>query len=148
MCKENENLFVHQQLISLPSHVHDADAWVGFETTAESGDEHLKAAGVEEIVVAPDFKKERSCVEGFSSACTEKFEDLCFAWREFFGCAGIIETEGVRVDREFTYPVCLRSRSGLIRQYIPKGTDFSELTDEMLAEIEWKLNHRPRKSLG
>ena len=30
----------------------------------------------------------------------------------------------------------------------PKGTDFSELTDEMLAEIEWKLNHRPRKSLG
>ena len=37
---------------------------------------------------------------------------------------------------------------GLIRQYIPKGTDFSELTDEMLAEIEWKLNHRPRKSLG
>ena len=29
-----------------------------------------------------------------------------------------------------------------------KGTDFSELTDEMLAEIEWKLNHRPRKSLG
>ena len=38
--------------------------------------------------------------------------------------------------------------NGLIRQYIPKGTDFSKLTDEMLAEIEWKLNHRPRKSLG
>ena len=33
-------------------------------------------------------------------------------------------------------------------QYSPKGTDFSELTDEMLAQIEWKLNHRPRKSLG
>ncbi len=33
-------------------------------------------------------------------------------------------------------------------QYIPKGTDFSKLTVEMLAEIEWKLNHRPRKSLG
>jgi Transposase and inactivated derivatives, IS30 family len=38
--------------------------------------------------------------------------------------------------------------NGLIRQYIPKGTDFSELTDEMIAEIEWKLNNRPRKSLG
>ena len=38
--------------------------------------------------------------------------------------------------------------NGLIRQCIPKGTDFSKLTDEMLAEIEWKLNHRPRKSLG
>ena len=33
-------------------------------------------------------------------------------------------------------------------QYIPKGTDFSELTDEKLAEIEWILKHRPRKSLG
>jgi IS30 family transposase len=28
--------------------------------------------------------------------------------------------------------------NGLIRQYIPKDTDFSELTDEMLAEIETK----------
>ena len=36
----------------------------------------------------------------------------------------------------------------LMARYIPKGTDFSELTDEMLAEIEWKHNHRPRKSLG
>ncbi len=28
--------------------------------------------------------------------------------------------------------------AGAGRQYIPKGMDFSELTDEMLAEIEWK----------
>lgn len=35
----------------------------------------------------------------------------------------------------------------LIRQYIPKGTDFSEPTDEKIAEIEWKLNNSPRKSL-
>jgi IS30 family transposase len=38
--------------------------------------------------------------------------------------------------------------NGLIRQYIPKGTDFNELSDEFIAEIEWKLNNRPRKSLG
>ena len=35
--------------------------------------------------------------------------------------------------------------NGLIRQYIPKGTDFSELSDEFIAEVEWKLNNRPRK---
>ena len=58
MCKENENLFVHQQFIALASHVHDADAWVGFETAAKSGDEYQKAAGVEEVVVAPDFEQE------------------------------------------------------------------------------------------
>ena len=33
-------------------------------------------------------------------------------------------------------------------QYIPKGTDFNELSDEFIAEVEWKLNNRPRKSLG
>jgi len=38
--------------------------------------------------------------------------------------------------------------NGLLRQYIPKGTDFSEPADEKIAEIEWKLNSRPRKSLG
>ncbi len=38
--------------------------------------------------------------------------------------------------------------NGLIRQYIPKCTDFSKLTDKMIEEIEWKLNNRPRKSLG
>ena len=26
--------------------------------------------------------------------------------------------------------------------------NYLKCTDEMLAEIEWKLNHRPRKSLG
>jgi hypothetical protein len=63
-------LFVYQQLIPLPSHVDDADAWVGFEMAAEFGYEYLKAAGVEEVIVAPYFQKERSCVEGFSFACT------------------------------------------------------------------------------
>ena len=65
-----EFLFVYQQLIPLPSHVDDSDAWVGFETATEFGYEYLKAAGVEEVVVTPDFKKERSCVEGLSFAGT------------------------------------------------------------------------------
>lgn len=44
--------------------------------------------------------------------------------------------------------VCAETIYRWIWQYIPKGADFSELTDEMIAEIEWKLNNRPRKSLG
>jgi len=35
--------------------------------------------------------------------------------------------------------------NGLIRQYIPKKSDFSELTEEYLKSIETKLNNRPRK---
>lgn len=37
---------------------------------------------------------------------------------------------------------------GLIRQYFPKGTDFRKVTRDELAEVERKLNDRPRKRLG
>lgn len=37
---------------------------------------------------------------------------------------------------------------GLIRQYVPKGTDISTVTPAQLQIIEDKLNNRPRKCLG
>lgn len=36
---------------------------------------------------------------------------------------------------------------GLIRQYLPKGTDLSKVTDEEINRIQDKLNHRPRACL-
>lgn len=38
--------------------------------------------------------------------------------------------------------------NGLIRWYLPKGTDFRKITPEQLAQIENLLNNRPRKCLG
>ena len=38
--------------------------------------------------------------------------------------------------------------NGLIRDYLPKGTDFSTITTHQLKFIEKRLNHRPRKCLG
>ena len=38
--------------------------------------------------------------------------------------------------------------NGLIRWYLPKGTDFSKITQEQIAQIEYLLNSRPRKCLG
>ena len=35
----------------------------------------------------------------------------------------------------------------LIRQYLPKNTDLSKLTDRDIYEIQEKLNNRPRKCL-
>jgi len=35
--------------------------------------------------------------------------------------------------------------NGLIRQYVPKQTDFSTINDDFIFEIQEKLNSRPRK---
>lgn len=38
--------------------------------------------------------------------------------------------------------------NGLIRQYFPKGTDFSTVSAKQIQEVENMLNNRPRKRLG
>jgi IS30 family transposase len=50
------------------------------------------------------------------------------------------------IDALLQTPMSLREIGEVIG--VSTGSDFSKLTDEMLAEIEWKLNYWPRKSLG
>lgn len=38
--------------------------------------------------------------------------------------------------------------NSLIRRFLPKGTDFTQVTDKTLTEIELRLNSRPKKCLG
>ena len=38
--------------------------------------------------------------------------------------------------------------NGLIRQYFPKKTDFTRLTNDEVQAVQEKLNNRPRKTLG
>ena len=38
--------------------------------------------------------------------------------------------------------------NGLLRQYFPKGTDFTDLTARQLQRVERSLNGRPRQTLG
>ena len=41
----------------------------------------------------------------------------------------------------------LPNTNGLIRQYIPKKSNFNDYSVENIAEIQEKLNNRPRKTL-
>jgi len=60
----------------------------------------------------------------------------------------------LNVDYYFAHPYHSWERgsnenlNGLIRQYIPKKTDFTNLSDEYIKSIEIKLNNRPRKRYG
>ena len=61
--------------------------------------------------------------------------------------------EALDCDYYFCHPYSSWERglneytNGLIRQYIPKGSSFVNLTQKDIQEIEDKINHRPRKNL-
>lgn len=41
----------------------------------------------------------------------------------------------------------IENQNALIRQFIPKGTDFDNITHQQNAKIQYKINTRPRKKL-
>ncbi|OLG36110.1 IS30 family transposase, partial [Xanthomonas oryzae] len=61
---------------------------------------------------------------------------------------------GLQSDFYFADPYCPWQRgsnenaNGLTRQYLPRQTDFSTITDAHLRWIEQRLYNRPRKILG
>ena len=71
--------------------------------------------------------------------------------KEFAGHREI--SEKLKVDFFFAHPYHSWERganentNGLIRQYFPKKTDFTKITDEQVQWVENILNNRPRKKL-
>jgi len=71
---------------------------------------------------------------------------------EFAGHKTIAEK--LNADFYFAHPYRAWERgtnentNGLVRQYFPKGKDFTSITDEQVKFVMDRLNNRPRKSLG
>ena len=76
----------------------------------------------------------------------------CDNGKEFAGHEDIAKALGASIY--FAHPYASWERgtnentNGLIRQYIPKDTKFSELTHEDIAFVDNRLNTRPRKCLS
>lgn len=72
--------------------------------------------------------------------------------KEFAGFKEI--EEKLKVKNYFAHPYHSWERgtnentNGLIRQYFPKGTDFTKITSEEIKMVVMKINNRPRKVLG
>jgi transposase, IS30 family len=62
--------------------------------------------------------------------------------------------DSLKIPVYFTHALCPWERGtventiGLLRQFVPKGTDLNNLTAQDLKELEKTINSRPRKSLG
>ena len=67
-------------------------------------------------------------------------------WRDFAGATGF---EVYFCDPRSPWQRGTNENTnGLLRQYFPKGTDFSLVTDAEVREAQDQLNGRPRKTLG
>ncbi len=62
--------------------------------------------------------------------------------------------ESLEADMYFAHPYSSWERglnenfNGLLRQYIPKGTDLRFVSDERVKQVQTRMNLRPRKCLG
>ena len=63
-------------------------------------------------------------------------------------------TKDLNADIYFAHPYSSYERglnensNGLIRQYFPKGSDFTNISEQQVKTVQNKLNNRPRKCLG
>lgn len=97
------------------------------------------------------------------SVCTKTIEALAAKVQDIYTVTSDNGTEftnhemiskKLKIDYYFAHPYASYERgsienlNGLVRQYIPKGTDFTDIQNSEIKQIQDKLNSRPRKILG
>lgn len=111
------------------------------------------------FLIAKKIENKQSA--SFNEATTSAFENVCPSkiftltldnGKEFSDFKSLEQSVGFTVY--FADPYCSWQRgtnentNGLLRRFLPKGTDFLSLTDGQLQSIVDTINHRPRKILN
>ncbi len=103
------------------------------------------------------FSKEAGEISEAIISMLSGYKDVCHTitfdnGREFSGHKAI--AEALEAETYFAHPYASYERglnentNGLLRQFIPKGTDLRTVSEEGLLAYQNALNSRPRKCLG
>ena len=91
--------------------------------------------GISRTTVARELRRTLTWDQGSEMACVEKFK-LASGFEVYF-CDP--HSPWQRPTNE--------NMNGLIREFFPKKTDFTKVSDEEVDKAQWQLNNRPRKVL-
>ena len=103
-------------------------------------------------------KIDSKCGPEVRKACVEKLKDLIVLTttsdngREF--SEHDLIAESLNASFYFCHPYSswerglVENTNGLLRQYFPKKSQWSNITSRQITEVENKLNNRPRKTMG
>jgi IS30 family transposase len=113
----------------------------------------LMLARIHKVKDATAEETERAISKSIESLPNELFKSL--TWDN--GKEGVCHTkirDNYKIETYFCDPYSswqkggVENLNGLIREYLPRETDMSTITDEDIYRIQEKLNNRPRKKLG
>lgn len=159
--KDSRGIIKNRISIDLrPSRVEKRDRFGDLEVDLIIGKKHNQA-----ILTVNDrasgMLKMKKVKSKESSVVTKGILDLLIDWKpylntitadngkEFAGHEVVAET--LVIDYYFAHPYHSWERgsnenlNGLVRQYFPKGSDFANITNERILQVQNKINNRPRK---
>ncbi|WP_040953267.1 IS30 family transposase [Coxiella burnetii] len=85
--------------------------------------------------------------QGFSISHEAIYQYVYAQWPE--GIISVLKTKSYFCKPYHSWEKgAIENTNGLIRRFIPKKTDLANFSQEQFDQIEYLLNHRPRKCLG
>ena len=113
----------------------------------------MKDKGRRDYILNPSHRGPTNGVQFILLPLADRIETITYDnGKEFASHAEIVAALGAKSYFAKPYHSWERGlnehTNGLVRQYFPKGTDFSTLSNADVQRVEDKLNSRPRKILG